>query len=87
MTRVNGVYEREVAVHMNLVAGNDGLIHLDGTSDPYDNGNGGAMLGQNISTCNRLLAQLTTILVTCILPAAVELLTWIRHVAQIRLVV
>ena len=52
LTRVNGVYEREVAVHMDLVANNNNVIFLDGATDPYTNNNGGTMLGQNINTCN-----------------------------------
>lgn len=44
MNRVNGVYEREVAVHMNLIANNDTLIFLDGTTDPFSNNNSGSTL-------------------------------------------
>jgi Metallo-peptidase family M12B Reprolysin-like/Secretion system C-terminal sorting domain len=35
MNRVNGVYEKEVAIHMTLIANNDDLIYLDGSTDPY----------------------------------------------------
>lgn len=45
MNRVNGVYEREFAVTMVLVANTDALIFL--ALSPYSNSNGGAMLGQN----------------------------------------
>jgi hypothetical protein len=55
MNRVNGVYEREFAVHMNLVADEDTLIFLDGTTDPYSNGSGGTMLTQNqVTVTNRI---------------------------------
>lgn len=50
MNRVNGVYETEVAVHMNLVAKTDTLIYL--TNSPYSNSDGGAMLSQNQIACN-----------------------------------
>src|SRR3954454_23037855 len=57
MNRVNGVYERDLAIHMNIVANND-LITFAGDNpgcggacnagnDPYSNGDGGSMLGQN----------------------------------------
>lgn len=52
MNRVNGVYETDVAVHMNLVDNNDTLIYLPGTTDPYSNNDGGAMLSQNQTTVN-----------------------------------
>ncbi|WP_306643637.1 reprolysin-like metallopeptidase [Sanyastnella coralliicola] len=52
MTRVNGVYERDAAIRMIIVANNDQVIFLNGATDPYDNGNGGAMLNQNQTTCD-----------------------------------
>lgn len=51
MTRVNGVFENELSLTMTLVD-NTSIIFLDGTSDPYSNNNGGAMLGQNQTTCD-----------------------------------
>ncbi len=47
MNRVNGVYEAEVSLRMILVSNNNNLIYLDGASDPYSNGSGSAMLGEN----------------------------------------
>ena len=35
MTRVNGIYEREFAITMELIANTDELIYLDASSDPY----------------------------------------------------
>lgn len=35
MTRVNGVYEQELAIHMNLIANTTDLIYLDAGTDPY----------------------------------------------------
>ena len=52
MNRVNGVYETEVAVHMNLVGKTDTLIYLPGMTSPYTNSDGGVMLSQNQTTCN-----------------------------------
>ncbi|MCZ2141243.1 MAG: M12 family metallo-peptidase, partial [Bacteroidia bacterium] len=48
MNRVNGVFERDLSMHANLVAKNDTLIFLN--NDPYTNNNGGTMLGQNQTT-------------------------------------
>jgi hypothetical protein len=55
MTRVNGIYEKDVAIRMVMVANNDQIIFLNGGSDPYSNGNGGAMLGQNQTTCDNII--------------------------------
>ena len=60
MNRVNGVYERDVAIHMNIIANNN-LIVFAGDSgncsgactsanDPYTDSDGAAMLSQNQST-------------------------------------
>jgi PKD repeat protein/subtilisin-like proprotein convertase family protein len=57
MTRVNGVYENEISVTMTLVPNNDQLIFLNAGSDPYTNNNGGAMLSQNITTCNNIIGS------------------------------
>jgi hypothetical protein len=49
MNRVNGIYEREVAVRMVLVANELNVIFVV-EPDPYTNGNGGTMLTQNQTT-------------------------------------
>ncbi len=46
INRVNGIYETEVAVRMQLVANNSSLIYT-AEPDPYTNDDGTAMLGQN----------------------------------------
>jgi hypothetical protein len=39
MNRVNGVYERDIAVRMELVANNDNVIFTNAATDPYTNSN------------------------------------------------
>ena len=46
MTRVNQVYENDVSVRMVLVANNDLVVYTDSGSDPFDNSNTSALLGQ-----------------------------------------
>ena len=55
MTRINGVFEKEVALTMVIIANNTEIIFLNAGSDPYTNNNGGVMLGQNQSTINSII--------------------------------
>ncbi len=57
MTRVNGIFERDAAITMQLVANNDQLIFLDPATDPYTNNDGGAMLSQNQTTCDNIIGS------------------------------
>ncbi|HBK82459.1 MAG TPA: propanediol utilization protein [Flavobacterium sp.] len=47
MTRVNGIYERDLSVRMNLVANNDLVIFI--TSDSFDNDNASTLINQSQS--------------------------------------
>jgi hypothetical protein len=47
MNRVNGVYEREVAITMRLIGNEDAIIYTNPDTDPYTNEDGFTMLGQN----------------------------------------
>ncbi|MDI1351483.1 MAG: M12 family metallo-peptidase, partial [bacterium] len=47
MNRVNGVYEAEIAVTMQIISNNNALIYTNPTSQPYTSGNATAMIGQN----------------------------------------
>lgn len=57
VNRVNGVYEREVDVRMVMIGNTDTLIFLNANTDPYDNYDGSAMLGQNQSTVNAYIGS------------------------------
>lgn len=57
MTRVNGVYERDVAIRMVLIANNDDIIFLNGATDPYSNNDGFAMLNQNQTTIDNIIGS------------------------------
>ncbi len=57
INRVTGIYERDVAVRMELVANNDQVIYTNGATDPYTNNNGVAMLSQNQSTLDSVIGN------------------------------
>jgi hypothetical protein len=47
MNRVNGVFERDCAIRMNIIANNNLIVFLDAATDGYTNSDGNAMLGEN----------------------------------------
>jgi len=55
MNRVNGVFERDVAIRMLLVGNEDSIIYTDSVNDPYTNEDGDAMLTQNQSNLNTVI--------------------------------
>jgi len=59
MTRVNAIYERDLALTMELVANNDQLISLetDPGDDPYTNNDGLAMLSENQTTVDNIIGH------------------------------
>ncbi|HFB99205.1 MAG TPA: hypothetical protein ENJ53_00230, partial [Phaeodactylibacter sp.] len=57
MTRVNGVYEREINVTMVIVANNENLIFLDAATDPYNDGSPGQMIGECHTQCNAIIGS------------------------------
>ncbi len=57
MNRVNGIYERDVAIRMVLVAGNDQLVYTNSGTDPYTNNSGSTMLGQNQSNIDSVIGS------------------------------
>lgn len=48
MNRVNGIYQKEMAIKMNIIANNDLIIYTSASGDPFTaNNNGGLLLSQN----------------------------------------
>jgi chitodextrinase len=50
MTRVNGVFEKDFGVHMNLIANNDLLIYTTASTDPYSASASKANWNQELQT-------------------------------------
>ena len=57
MNRINGVYEREVAIRMVLVADNDLLVYTNAAEDPYTNDDGGTLLSENQSNIDAVIGS------------------------------
>ncbi|MDZ4823483.1 MAG: M12 family metallo-peptidase [Flavobacteriales bacterium] len=57
MTRINGVYEKDCCLRMNLVANNNLLVYTNAATDPYTNGNGSTMLNENQTNCNAVIGS------------------------------
>ncbi|MFC7356585.1 reprolysin-like metallopeptidase [Jejudonia soesokkakensis] len=55
MTRVNGLFERDVAITMVLISNTDDLIYLNGGTDPYTNNSGFTMLDENQNNINSVI--------------------------------
>ncbi|WP_262923021.1 reprolysin-like metallopeptidase [Hymenobacter cellulosilyticus] len=57
MNRVNGVYEKEVAVRMVLIANNDQIIYTDAAADPFTNDDGFVLLNENQRTISTIIGD------------------------------
>jgi len=57
INRVTGIYEREVAVRLTLVANNTAIIYTNPNTDPYTNNNPGALLNQNQTTIDSVIGN------------------------------
>jgi subtilisin-like proprotein convertase family protein len=57
MNRVNGVYERDMAVTMEIIADNDDIIYTDALTDPFSNGNPSLMINQNQTNTNLIIGS------------------------------
>ncbi|MFZ1750330.1 MAG: reprolysin-like metallopeptidase, partial [Saprospiraceae bacterium] len=55
MTRVNGIYERDLAISFLMVSDTDKLIYLDGNTDPFVSNNNDAIINQNQSNTDKII--------------------------------
>ncbi|MGB0383729.1 MAG: reprolysin-like metallopeptidase, partial [Ardenticatenaceae bacterium] len=57
VNRVNGIYEREVSVRLQLINNNDQIIYTNSGSDPYNNDDGFVMLAENQETLDSVIGS------------------------------
>ncbi len=57
MNRLNGIYENELSIRMQLVANNSSLVYTNASTDPYTNDDGGAMLAQNQTNIRNVIGN------------------------------
>jgi hypothetical protein len=57
INRVNGIYERDLAIRLMIVANNNSIIYTDAATDPYTNNSGSTMLGQNQSNLDSVIGS------------------------------
>ena len=60
LTRCNGVYEKDLALHLNLVAASTNVIYYNASTDPYDaaaTGSGGTWNAQLQSTLTSVIGD------------------------------
>ena len=60
LTRCNGVYEKDLAVHLNLIANTTAVIYYTASTDPYDagtTGSGGTWNAQLQSTLTSVIGE------------------------------
>jgi hypothetical protein len=55
INRVNQVYERDLSIRMVLIGNNSDVVYTDGGTDPYTNGSGSTMLGENQTNCDAVI--------------------------------
>ncbi|SNR17329.1 reprolysin-like metallopeptidase [Tenacibaculum jejuense] len=59
MARVNGLFERDLSVHMNIIltAGSNLLINLDPDTDNLDNNSSSSLIIQNQTLCDNVIGR------------------------------
>lgn len=57
INRVSGIYEREVAVRLTLVANNNAIVYTNPNTDPYTNNDAFALLDENQAVIDSMIGN------------------------------
>ena len=57
MNRVNGVFERDIAVTMEIIGNNDLIVYTNANNDPFTNGSPGNMISENQTNTNNVIGS------------------------------
>lgn len=57
MNRVNGIYEKTISSTMVMVGNNSQLVYTNASTDPFSNGNPGAMINENQTNTNNIIGS------------------------------
>lgn len=57
INRVTGLYEKDLAIRLTLVATNSNIVYTNSATDPYTNNNGNTMLTQNQNTVDSVIGS------------------------------
>lgn len=57
MNRVNGVYEKDIAITMVIIPNNNNIIYTTSATDPFTNGTPGTMINQNQTNTDNLIGS------------------------------
>jgi subtilisin-like proprotein convertase family protein len=57
MNRVNGVYEKDMAITMTIIGNNNLIVYTNSGSDPFTNGNPGTMINQNQTNTDAVIGN------------------------------
>lgn len=57
INRVSGIYETELSIRLQLIAGNSALVYTNASTDPYSNSNASALLTQNQSNIDNVIGS------------------------------
>jgi hypothetical protein len=69
MSRVNGIFNKDLAVRLVLIANNDAIVYLDAATDPYSaatTGAAGAWSQEAQTTLTNVIGEGNMILVICL---------------------